>query len=510
MNLCKVIIVDDEYLSRRGIRHIIDWEQHGFTIVAEAANAKEALKEIEKHKPNIVLTDIVMPSIDGIELSKIIKTNYPDIEIVIMSGYDDFNYVKKAFQYGVCDYILKPTLDPEKILNVLSPLAEKFLMTSNVQRVTNTSKQIYKTLENLVNNLSYSKELLIKKFKDKFLVILSYQVGHINNSKISSTISEEVRKIYKNCEIINIKNQNNLEFIMISSKSRNIFYNIEELKDLLEKIFPSIYLVSINQYDNFENLEIAINQIIHLLQYKFYSGIDIHYKREDFNVAYKVSEHRKVFDTKIFLEKINHYYFISALEDLKKYIYEIDFKDNINSDELKMVVENSLYNFLNMIDVSSEIKNKLSKNKIVFFNNISSSSNLKELQNSFDEIYSYIFNILSEISNEDQVIDEIIQYIKENYNQQINLMLISQHFHFSYSYVSAYFAQHCNEGFKEYLNKIRIEKAKEFLIKSNESITDISELVGYSEPGYFGKVFKKLVGVTPTEYRRKRGLNEKI
>lgn len=108
---CKVVIIDDEFIMRQGMKHMLDWEKEGFQIVGEASNGQEGLEVIEKTKPNIVLTDIVMPVLDGIEFSEILNKRFPEMQLVILSSYDKFEYVKATFLNGVVDYILKPTLN---------------------------------------------------------------------------------------------------------------------------------------------------------------------------------------------------------------------------------------------------------------------------------------------------------------------------------------------------------------------------------------------------------------
>ena len=122
---CKVLVIDDEFIIRQGMKHMIDWEKEGFQIVGEANNGQEGLEMIEMLKPNIVLADIVMPVIDGMELSKRVHNKHPDIQIIILSGYDKFEYVKSTLLYGAVDYILKPELNPKELLNALKKAADR-------------------------------------------------------------------------------------------------------------------------------------------------------------------------------------------------------------------------------------------------------------------------------------------------------------------------------------------------------------------------------------------------
>ena len=122
---CKVLIVDDEYIMRQGMKHMLEWEKEGFTIVGEASNGEEALELIEKLKPHIILSDIVMPVINGMEFSQIVQEKYPEIQIIILSSFDNFEYVKTTLLSGVVDYILKPTLNPADLLITMNKAVER-------------------------------------------------------------------------------------------------------------------------------------------------------------------------------------------------------------------------------------------------------------------------------------------------------------------------------------------------------------------------------------------------
>lgn len=122
---CRILIVDDEYIMRRGIRYMIDWEEQGFQIVGEASNGKEALDLMLELKPHIVFCDIAMPVMDGIDFVRVAHKKYPDVQILILSGYDKFEYVRQALINGAVDYILKPTLNPEELCKILGKMADR-------------------------------------------------------------------------------------------------------------------------------------------------------------------------------------------------------------------------------------------------------------------------------------------------------------------------------------------------------------------------------------------------
>ena len=122
--MLKVMIVDDEYIMRQGLKYMINWEQEGYEIIAEAANGKDALEILEKERPDIMISDIVMPVLNGVDFTDAVHKMYPEIQIIILSGYDKFGYVKHTLMNGVVDYILKPTLSPVELIKVLEKAAQ--------------------------------------------------------------------------------------------------------------------------------------------------------------------------------------------------------------------------------------------------------------------------------------------------------------------------------------------------------------------------------------------------
>ena len=122
---CKVLIIDDEQIMRQGIKHIMDWEKEGFLIVGEAKDGKEGLKMVKECSPHIVLADIVMPVMDGMEFSMRLQKECPGVKLIILSSYDKFEYVKTALLNGASDYILKPMLNAQSLLKTLLDTAAK-------------------------------------------------------------------------------------------------------------------------------------------------------------------------------------------------------------------------------------------------------------------------------------------------------------------------------------------------------------------------------------------------
>ena len=122
---CKIIIIDDEFIMCQGIKYMLEWEKEGFQFVGEARDGKEGLRLIEEMRPDIVLLDVVIPVLNGIEISTIIREKYPEIQFIVLSGHDNFEYVKATLLNGAVDYILKPTINPDELLQALHKAAKR-------------------------------------------------------------------------------------------------------------------------------------------------------------------------------------------------------------------------------------------------------------------------------------------------------------------------------------------------------------------------------------------------
>jgi len=146
-NIVKVLIVEDEILVRIGLKMSVDWERHGYQIVGEASDGIEALRLCESLKPDIVLTDIKMPKMNGLEFIKQLNDKYPDIKAVILSNYDEFSYAQEALNLGAVNYVLKVDVNPDELIEILNNIREKYIknikITGSVNMVKDNSLEKY-------------------------------------------------------------------------------------------------------------------------------------------------------------------------------------------------------------------------------------------------------------------------------------------------------------------------------------------------------------------------------
>lgn len=508
-NLCKILIVDDEYLLRQGIKHLIDWKMEGFEIIGEASNGKEAIELVEKLKPHIILSDVVMPIMDGVDLSKIIKARYPEIQIIILSSYSDFEYVKDTFKLGVNDYILKPKLNPKELITLLKNTAANIpnfiLSTPKNIKELNLKSFLTKLISGF--DITMEEEKINEIFPYKSFLLLGTNLKRpINNnsSLLRSIFSEICKHNFETVTYYEITTDTNLFLFLIN-------FNLGNEHDILNKIntifkntpnkFSKMFFVVSKTFNNIYKLrDIYLHDFKPLLRYKFYLRNKTIIYSEDITK----SNSKDKFDFKYYSDQVYMLNIDAALNYLKNYI--LFCIDNITTDEfeLKTLFQNSLYSIINILDELNFDVEEINNSKREYFQKIDDVEYADELLN-FVDILKKKFNELLEIqktSFNNHMIGKIIEYICAHYSDQLSLKELSDRFHFNYYYLSSYFSAHNKECFSEYLNKIRVEKASKLLSDGSIPVSEISYMVGYSDHSYFCKVFKKLKKITPSKYRK--------
>ncbi|MBX4270733.1 response regulator transcription factor [Clostridium estertheticum] len=511
-DFCKILIVDDEYLLRQGIKYLVDWNKEGFEIIGEASNGKEALNFIEKLKPHIIISDIVMPIMDGVDLAKVVKTKYPEIQIVILSGYSDFNYVKGTFKLGINDYILKPKLDPQEMVLLLKNTASNipgFVMsTPENSNTLNISNLLTKLISGFYSGLD--EKILDNTFSLDSFLLIGDNIKKINNITSMSLLSlrsilSKAAKIYlKDLIYFEVEAENNFFLLVINLKAENYSEVIARINLMLlevSKDIPEIFFVISNLFNSLYKLEdIYINNFKPLLGYKFY------FKGKTL-ITYALlpkNSLKEKFDFKYYSGQIYTLNLDNALIYLKEYLCLSIKNISINEFELKTLFENALYNIINILDELNFNMEEMDNSKLEYFQRIDETKSPDELLNLLDIITKDTKSILNndESKLNDHMINKIIEYISNHYYEQLSLKQVADKFHFNYYYLSSYFSSHNAEGFSEYLNKIRLEKAVELLGNEKIPVSEVSFMVGYSDHSYFCKVFKKFKKLTPSKFRR--------
>ena len=508
--MIRVLIVD-EYIMRQGLKYMIDWEKEGYQIVGEAANGKEALDLIDVTKPHIVISDIVMPMLDGLDFTEVIHKLYPSIQIIILSGYDNFEYVKKTFQNGVIDYILKPTLGKEELKRVLKNASEKlpdyqieiekresFISPERgLERyLLGVDKELASGVLNDTNIYDYGcfYAMDIKKENKQGEDLTDVIYGKIDRFFSENDIYKSISCLLKEeifCVLICFKHNDEKRLV------DELIKLSEQIKLLCEEAF-AVCSRSFRVSDVKKLRGVYISDVTENIDKGFY------YEDTPMLLLRKESEHSEdgeKFDFFRYNQLLWGKQYKDALEMLLNY-NDKALSDKQNSYRLKNQIENMIFHFIDSMEIQDEKKDKCRKDFFARIKNARFESDYRE----------QIFQIKDELMQmtkdaylqDDNRIAKMLDYIFENYQEDLKLEDLADEFNFNYHYISTYFNKHMKEGFSDYLNRVRIEKACKLLLESDMSIARISSEVGYSEHSYFCRVFKKIVGETPSAWRRNR------
>ncbi|WML33963.1 response regulator [Clostridium sp. OS1-26] len=528
----KIILVDDEEEVRRGVLNKIQWNRYGFEIIGEAENGKEALEIVEKSTPDLVITDIRMPFMDGMKLTQILYERFPTIKTIILTGFDEFEYAKTAIKLNVIEYVLKP-ISSEDIIELLINVKEKLDREFEEKKNIKLLKEIYikslpilreKFLSSIIRGNINIDEIREKEKKyninlqgEAFLIsiiAIDYNIENINN-KDKEILIFQVLKLIE--EIIN-KHSIGLAFI---EDDNIIILNISQdsgKKLILEKAGKVLEEIrqSIVKYLNL-SVTIGIGTSCEDI-----SGVSLSYKNAIAALGYRIilGNNRLIFIEDVEPKRENEIIFDRLKERQLEGSVKTGTKEEICSavDNIFRVIEASNtcieYYQIYLIQIVTTII------KIAKDSNVNMKDIFGENFNFFIELYKFatlaeveewIKKISIKISEyiikgrEDSskfLVDRAKEYIEERFqDSELNINTICNYLHISQAYFSYIFKKDTQTTFVSYLTQIRMTKAKELLRNTNMKTFVIAEKVGFSEPNYFSYCFKKNLGKSPSEYR---------
>ena len=515
-SLCKVLIVDDEMLVRQGIKHLLDWEQAGYYIVGEASNGLEALELVEELQPHIVITDIVMPIMDGEKLVRLVKERYPAIEVIVLSSFSEFDYVRSTFQNGVADYILKPKLEAEYLLSILHKTAAKIEgLGIPVKEERSEETQIAQAIDKMISG--YEAEITTEIIRRRFPYPTFLLLG-VNLSLVKDKL--EKRQIDKSVsQYLHHLRSGQAEYMKLESVPGTLLYLLnanDPWTDRIEQLIQDLSHIS-QQHEQAEGLHFTISdrfkdfrqlgniyskQVETLKRYSFYLPA---YPVLEAGHLPAIPARAQAIDMAELIEGLKRKQFQKSFSFFLEHIHQksLDYETDIF--EFKSLLGNFIFNVTNTLSKLKFETEPLEKRKYDYFRQIDQAVYARDAIQLIEEFIQEAEGITRETdTSTNPSFYRLLNYIQEHYAEPITLTEVAKKFHFNASYLSSYFSANNNEGFSEYVNKVRVEKAKEMLVATEESISEISDRVGYSDQSYFTKVFKKMTGVSPSQYRKEQ------
>ncbi|MCR4618687.1 MAG: response regulator [Lachnospiraceae bacterium] len=500
--MIKLLLADDEDYTREGLIEAIDWKMLGIDDIMQAKNGSEALKIAKWYKPDIVLTDIKMPKVDGIEFAKELVDANENVKIIFMSGFMEVEYLKSAIKLSVIDYIEKP-IDIKIVNGALKKAVEAIKENEDRQYILENQKNYEQTqlvavltskiydqsvVDRLCNKLGfpqYFKYICVLLKNRKINDIFQYQdkiESIIRQRKLKYLISKIDSDIIQIIICFDDKSHYRIGSIMtdFTGMSENVIVAAGMESDSLKNIYGSR-----------QTAELALNS-------SYFDTSKRVYTVDEYMLNKKNIE-PQLYGDYLLLLKENPNELKNWSEELyllikdQKYYQKEQIQSMICSFLLSMQQE---YPKLNMIDSHFSSEEKMVAKVAEFA--------------SFDLLWDYFSEKLEQMEDElegkgqySKLIADIIDFIEKNYgDQELGVSEIAEKFRLTPSYINVLFKQETGFTLKKYISNIRIENAKLMLKLEYERIATIAEKCGYANANYFAKVFREETGMTPVEFRK--------
>lgn len=487
----KLIIVDDEYFTRKQFENILDWNSLGFSVVASFDDGKYALEYLKTHWVDVILTDVKMTFVSGIELIKETFSMYPDIITILISAHKDFDYAHKAIQFKAFDYILKPV--------TYAALYDTFKRVADTLNKTN--KKVF-----LNDYLSLKRQ----EFLSFYLMNAAYSRETVEEELKSLDIEVDIDK--SETALLTIQFQNFTKYLSkVWKYEKDELYvalnNVIQSENYFEYIIPipylfdsmKIFIISKTDRTDFsqyvsEYCHKITNELGELLTLSA-SVNNIQYYKSFLCVKENISDDKQL---DIHVRAVFDYLIDGNIVKAQKYAEAVYIFNKGNIQYIKVFAEN----LLSFIFTALELPGKLD-----FLQNFYNDCKFYDYDTLTMEISKMIQHIYSQImQRNDEIHASIIQkatnYISDNCGNNISQADVANHAAMAVSHFSRIFQKVTGEKFIDYLIRMRMEKAKELLTSTNYKIHQICNMVGYKKQDYFYKVFKMHAGCTPLEYRK--------
>ena len=543
LRMLKVLIADDEQLICRMLTKMIDWEKEGLELLDCVYNGRDVLDAIENKRPDIVITDICMPCMDGLQIVEKAKEKGIHIDFIIMSGYKNFEYAHTALNLGVKHYLLKP-INKNELNEILRRIvAERKTICESEERIerlvekaNNGTKKIRKHfLNNVIRNNRYTRSLMEDgkeneelneeplncEFQQDSFIALFTKIDAENPNYDMKSLLDEVNYLieknlqlydweyinsYVNSGVITIINYPKAEYIELEAVCEKLFSQCRLEMDKFSGFYVTLGVGETKE--RISEVQDSIRESVEAIQCRLKKGVnrlimpeELKYREIKIADIFTENDRNNLAKT---IESLDYnaynQYFMEMYTRIKEYpkysptvIFEL-------IDQLK----EQIIEIWNKNDIDETICNEFEK-EIQYVMDF----NIKEdmmIYSVSEDIRIYFTRVYQENQNKSKMPIRIAKkYIQENFDSPITLEEVAEAISLSPAYLSTLFKKEIGIKFSDYLISCRMEKAKQLLKESGESMQIIAEQVGYSDAKYFSKTFFKTIGLKPSEYRKLYG-----
>ncbi|WP_461810389.1 response regulator transcription factor [Faecalimonas sp.] len=530
-----VIIADDEEEIRRSLIRKIDWENIGFKVIGEAANGEDALELVEKLEPDLLLTDVKMPFISGIELARQVREIRPTIQIAFLSGYDDFSYAQQAIQYNIVSYMLKPISSEEitnELKNIKLKIERKFEEFStkapNSEKMEKSEFLMPLLLDSFQKERSEEeKRSLLEKAVEcgvlepgnldvlKYVVIVTRildENGEVCTDRTSVNAVDIILKKYVKHSSVYI--QGKVVSLLSATKmglNKYLHIIVEDISQSVQRIMGLNCRIGVSRIgEDLSCIHECYLEAMNAISYSKKNRRNIHFIGDEERID--TLDQESVQQT---IQDIENLIRSGSQEEIREYF--ISFGKIIEQKKIAQIAINFI--FVQLIASVFQVVYAVAGNDAVqtiqknfaFYNMPVLAGNIEAALKYYEEICLMARNIVSEQRKKSSEVlcENTIRIINEKYmDPNLSLSDVSSENSVSPNYLSAVIKRENGSTFKDLLTKRRIEKAEELLLCTSMKIREIAEKCGYNDQHYFSYCFKKYTGMSPNACRRNHEENK--
>jgi two-component system, response regulator YesN len=525
----KILIVDDEEIVRRSISRIVDWDALGFSSVLQAENGVEALEISLIEKPDLILTDIKMPFMDGLQLAEAIRENLPSTFVVILSGHDEFKFAQQAIGLGILDYILKPLGAASltmKMQEIRKKLDEELQEKQYLIKVKNQLHQSLPLLrESFLNTLVCTpgsktraedrlKFLDIKLSNGPYAIcVIEPDLGllepgdveiysfAIKNIALESLGSKHIVFSDQNGRIVIILCLDSINFQL---DTRNMIFDIlSVIQKSIELFLKTIATFGVGTtVSTLSELYHSYSEALDALEYKYTLGKGKIYNIYDLD--YHEPEFLYPFDAfSEFMTHVKSFQLGLLKQDLSNMTSPLKEK-NASPANIKLIFIELITELLKLLTETKKVSAETWSQGLNLYNQIEKLVTVDEMAEVILNFAVTVSKCLAEVraTSSKSIVSKAIEYVNTNYVlEDLSLYTTSSHIAVSAGYLSALFKKEAGINFSDYLTKVRMEKAIELLRATDMKTYEVAYKTGFSNPHYFSISFKKFTGRSPSEFR---------
>ncbi|MDO4475569.1 MAG: response regulator [Lachnospiraceae bacterium] len=531
----KVFLVEDEFVVREGIKKNVDWAGHGYDFCGEASDGELAWPMIQKERPDIVITDIKMPFMDGLELTALIKKELPQTEVVILSGYAEFEYAQEAMRMGVAHYLTKP-IRGEELLAEIDVVAEKIRQRRQEQLIRdkyrremaeNRILEQKKLFQNMVSGSKKMTDLLEDAQRLQMdisaiwynIVLIKFSSIRHTPQEYSGSILEAEQKLEEALAERRIllfdRNTEGKALLVLADSEQEaedtVDFIREKTVEAMGKHTSLRYFAGVGEAVNrLGSLPRSFETAGHAFAYRYLleenrflrcselgSGLVAEKETDDFSM-------RNLDPREVDRNRVQVFLRQGDREEIRFFLEE--FFNRMGSGAMRSLMFRK-YIAMDVYFAVSMFYDEMNLDRDQLEEFAPSDRELSTVEGTIGYLSGLIDRVLelrdrSADNRYDHLICEVKEYIEQNYaDEHLSLQSVSSYVNFSPNHLSTIFSQQTGMTFIRYLTDYRMNKAKELLRCTSRRSADISVEVGYKDPHYFSYLFKKTQGMTPTQYR---------